>query len=177
MARETQIHSPLFLGTMSAPHTSLAEMRGIANPSPASLTWVTNLAVYVPFWIAAPYPVQRLWWINGSSVTANVDVGVYSAGGSLLVNAGTTAQSGASAPQYVSKAIILPAGRYYFAIACSSTTNKLFGSTALTANTLRFGGVLQQALSALPLPATMTPAVISNALFPVCGITQSASGF
>lgn len=168
---------PLFVGTGSATYAPVGEIRTIVASSQVSLTWVANLAVYVPLWLPAPYPVGRLWWQNGTTVTGNVDMGIYTAGGTLLANATTTAQSGASGPQYVSKTILLPAGRYYLGLACSGTTAAILGSSALTGAQLCLGGVLQQSLGSASLPSTMTGVATTNALYPFCGITQTASGF
>lgn len=177
MPRGPQQRCPLFLGTWSAPYTPVAGARAIANPASSTLTWVANLAVYVPVTLPAPFPVQRLWWYNGSTVTGNVDMGIYSKGGSLIASAGTTAQSGSAVPQYVAKAVLLPPGGYYFALVCSGTTAAIQGHATWTAANLNLIGVLQQALGSALLPATMSPAAMANALFPYCGITQTPSGF
>lgn len=142
-----------------------------------AFTWVANLAVYVPVLIPWPYTVRRVFWINGSTITSsNADFGIYTAEGTKIYSTGSTAMSGASAPQFVTPTeFTLSPGAYYFAWACNNTTSRAYGSTT-AANTLRMAGVLQQA-SAFALPATMTGASVSNAVYPLCGITRTTSGF
>lgn len=147
----------------------------------ASITWpVANTAFYVPLWIPWTYPVRRVFWVNGTSVTSvNMDLGIYSSAGERIYSTGSTAQVGASAVQYVDPTdFTLSPGRYYMAVACSSTTANRGGqgTTAPTVPRIRLGGVLQEA-SALPLPNTMTPSAVANACVPFCGFTRTASGF
>lgn len=148
--------------------------------SVASITWPSaNLAFYIPVSLPWPYPVRRVWWINGSSVTTvNMDFGIYTHAGTLIYSTGSTAEVGASAVQYVTPTeFLLSPGRYYFALACSSGTANRGGqgstATAIAPN-LALVGMLQEA-SALPLPATMTPVTIANVCMPICGITRTAS--
>lgn len=146
-----------------------------------SITWpVANTAFYVPIYIPFFYPVARVWWVNGSSVTStNMDFGIYSDSGERIYSTGSTAASGASAFQYTDATdFMLAPGRYYFALSDSSTTANRGGQGTVTptATEFRLVGVLQEA-SALPLPATMTPSAVANPCFPFCGITRTASGF
>jgi len=147
----------------------------------ASATWpVANTAFYMPLIVPWPYPVRRMFWLNGSSVTStNMDVGIYTDSGTRLFSSGSTAESGASLLQYVTLGteLILTPGRYYLALACSSTTANRGGTgVAGTVARNRQVGVLQEA-SALPLPATMTGAQVANAFLPFMGVTRMASGF
>lgn len=143
----------------------------------AALTWVANLAIYVPVLIPWPYTVRRVFWVNGSTITTtNADFGIYTVDGTRIYSTGSTAMSGASAPQFVTPTeFTLSSGAYYFAWTCSNTTSRATGAAAVTASQ-RLAGVLQQA-SALPLPATMTGAAVSNAVYPLCGVTRTTSGF
>jgi hypothetical protein len=174
--------TPLFIHTFTR-WGAVRDVSGIIGSiSPVSLTWpVANTAFYVPVWLQWPYNVERVFWINGSSVTsANTDFGIYNSDGTRIYSTGSTAQSGVSALQYTTPSpdFILSPGRYYFALANSSitanrgTTGSLAGSTAR----LRLSGILQEA-SALPLPATMTPAAVANVCMPLCGVTRTTTGF
>lgn len=171
--------APLAFSVFNAAYGPGSDLNGYTTPVLASMTWVANLALYVPIAIPFQFLLSRFWWVNGSSVAANVDVGVYTPSGARLASTGSTAQSGASVLQYAAPsggAILLSPGQYYLAWAGSGTTNAVFGTTAETAIALRIAGCLQQA-TALPLPASMTAAAVSNAVLPLCGITQAASGF
>ena len=109
-----------------------------------------------------------------------MDLGIYTADGSRIYSTGSTAQSGASAAQFVSptKVILLSPGRYYLALACDSVTANRGGQAATTTTAVagRLAGILQQA-SALPLPATATFAAMSSAFTPYFGITRTPTGF
>lgn len=174
--------TPLFIhtfGEFSAAY-DVGVISGLSGS--ASGTWpVASTAFYIPVWLPWPYPVKRVFWYNGTSVTSvNVDFGIYSADGTLIYSTGSTARSGSSSAQYVSPTpFVLPAGRYYFAHSCDSTTANRGGVTSTSpANVARcaLGGLLQEA-SALPLPATMTPATIANIYIPLVGVTRTDSGF
>ena len=148
----------------------------------ASLTWpVASTAFYTPVYIPWPYQVERVFWINGTSVTSvNMDFGIYTASGNKIYTTGSTAESGASATQYVTPGtkIVLSPGRYYFALACDSTVAARGGqgSSSGTLPRNRMAGILQQA-SALPLPATMTGIAATNVCSPLCGVTRLTTGF
>lgn len=150
---------------------------GLAVGGPASGTWVANLAVYSPFQLAFPYTVARVWWMNGSTASSNVDMGVYSGDGTLIYSTGSTAQSGASSVQYVAPAapFVLSPGGYYIGWTVSGTTSRAYFQT-ITAAQGEAIGLIQQS-TALPLPATITAAAFAGQGIPFCGITRTASGF
>jgi hypothetical protein len=172
------VPTPLHLGSFSSMSAVMDAGQYISNASPGTITWVANLGVYIPIVIPYPYPVRRVWWQNGSTVTsAHCDVGVYTPDGQRIVSAGTTVQAGASTVQYASVTeTLLAPGKYFFAFVCDTATSHAFGLSTLTVPALRSAGILQQA-SALPLPATATFAVASSAVYPWCGITRTSSGF
>jgi hypothetical protein len=76
------------LGSRTARTSNL----GTAN----SLTWVANLAVFIPFGLSQPFLVREVFWMNGSAAGANIDVGIYDTAGNRLASLGTTAQGTAS---------------------------------------------------------------------------------
>lgn len=172
---------PFFVGTYSrwgAAH----EVSRFGNFTPSSQTWpVANRAYYFPMWVPWPYPVKRIWWVNGTSVTTtNVDFGIYTIDGTRLYSTGSTVMAGASAAQYVTPSpdLILSPGRYYFALSDDSTTlgRGFFGNAAVSVSRCRRAGILQED-SALPLPATMTPVAVTSSMVSLCGVTRTASGF
>jgi hypothetical protein len=147
-----------------------------------SITWpVANTAFYMPVVLPWAFPVRRVFWANGSSVTStNMDFGIYTAEGTRLYSTGSTAASGVSAVQYVTPGtdLLLSPGTYYFALADSTTTANRggMGATTATVLVLRKLGVLQQA-TALALPANMTGAAVTNSCLPFCGVTRTTTGF
>lgn len=152
-------------------------MNAGATMTVASLTNPSaNMAKYMPFWLPWPYPVRRVFWVNGSSITsANCDFGIYTAAGVRIYSTTSTAMSGPSVPQFVTPTPFwLPAGCYYFGFSASSTTANRGGSGATTLSTSRerMFGVLQEA-NALPLPNPMTPVSVANSYIVLCGITRT----
>lgn len=155
------------------------ELRAVSNQGqPGTITWVANYAVYMPFVIRDPYPVNRVFWVNGSTITtSNADFGIYTPDGTRIYSTGSTALSGVSVPQFVSPGtpFILAPGRYYFAYVCDNTTSRSVGWTPTVARQ-RTAGLLSQA-TALPLPATATFAAPSQAVVPFIGVTRTTTGF
>ena len=173
---------PLFVSTFSR-WSGAWDLPRLGSAIQASaLTWpVANTAFYVPIFLPWFYPVRRVFWVNGSSVTSvSMDFGIYTADGTRLYSTGSTAEAGALAPQYTTPgtSLLLSPGAYYFALSCTSTTAGRGGqgSTGATVPRLRLAGLFQQA-SVATLPATMTGAAVANACVPLCGITRTASGF
>jgi hypothetical protein len=146
--------------------------------SPGAIVWTANQAVYMPIAIPWSYPVRRVWWVNGSTVTStNVDFGIYSLGGKKIFSTGSTTQVGASLPQYVTPAtpFVLAAGSYYFAWVCDNTTARGWGLAPASAGSLC--GCQSQA-TALPLPASASfVRYVSASGVELCGVTRTASGF
>lgn len=172
--------SPLFIPSYSARFGIGASLRMLnQGGAVASAAWpAANRAIYVPIALAAPYRVQRVWWINGATANGNVDCGIYratDAGGDLLASTGAVAQSGTDVPQYASLALLLGPGEYYLGLSLSSgtgTTHRIAASIPVS----RICGMLQQA-TAHPLPSSITPAVVATAYLPAFGLTSTASGF
>lgn len=137
----------------------------------ASRTWqAANTAVFVPFRVEEPVTILKLWTMNGSTATGNVDIGVYDEVGRRLISAGSTAQSGTNVLQQfdVTDTLIGP-GNFYLALVASSTATTFFGYpySADRAAAQHTAGMRQMA-SALPLPATATFAVNGSG-FPLFG--------
>lgn len=140
------------------------------SPFANSAVWPgANLAVYVPFRIATPTTIVKMFWVNASAGTDSVDVGIYDSQGNQLVHSGSTLTSGTSSTQVVNTTdITLERGLYYAAMAYNGITNKPMGyfpSSVLC----RGMGVYNQA-SAFPLPSTATFAGASNAAIPLIGM-------
>jgi hypothetical protein len=153
----------------------------ISTASSAAWT-VANGAFYFPLAIQRTMVARRLWWANGATVSAsyNVDVGLYlDAGqkpGARLVSSGSTAQGTASTLQFVDIAdTAVPAGVVWLGMACSSTSATFF-RTSLAGGAADAALGFQEA-SALPLPATATPAEYSQTSRVVflCGFATTAS--
>lgn len=174
-APTTQV-APSFIHTFSLNAGTRSRWVGL---SPTSITWVANHGIYVPVTIPMVYPVRRVFWVNGSTVSSGTSCfAIYSADGTQLYTTTALTISGASAPQYTDVTdFTLGPGTYWFGFSCSQTTNRVTGVTTLTVINQRMMGVLQQG-SVATLPSTMGSAVAaSQALYPLCGITRTTSGF
>lgn len=149
--------------------------RLLANATPSSGTWpVANKAIFVPFALAVPFRVQRAWWANGATASANVDCGVYTAGGALLGSVGSTVQAGTNVVQSAALSLLLTPGSYYLALVLSATTGTILRTTALNVAVGEPAVGMAQQTSAFPLPATVTLASASSASTPLFGITSSS---
>lgn len=164
--------APSYVPTLSR-YGAAMEFGGV---SVAVIAMVANRAIYTPMWLPWHYPVRRVYWVNGTTASSNMDFGIYTADGERLYSTGSTAQSGTSVAQYVtpSSPLLLTPGLYYFALACNGTTSRAFGAGSLTLTLSRTSGILQED-TALPLPAAMTPAAIATGIIPLCGVTLTAS--
>ncbi len=143
--------------------------------SPTSAGWpAADRALFVPFSLPVQYLVKKLWWVNGATAAGNVECGVYTADGTLLLTSGTTAQSGTNVIQSVTlgTAFLLHPGSFYMALVMSSTSSTVFRS-GTNVRMCRLAGLAQQA-SANPLPATFTLATAAGAYWPLFGIARAS---
>jgi hypothetical protein len=175
--------TPLFISNAEIEYSAMDTVRTLVGPGVTSNTWPTAFTIlYYPFAIPFAYPVRRVFWMNGSTITANVAMGIMSGdGGARIYATASTAQSGASLPQYVTPSpdFILPPGDYYWALQVSAATASIIrGYNSMTTVLNRQGGALQEAAASMGIPAVMTPAQFSGgAVWPFMGITRTASGY
>lgn len=148
-----------------------------AGPTLASTAWGTNnRAIYAPVALPARFTVARFFAGNGADLTGNVDLGLYSEAGSLLLSTGATARAGSNVVQYVDATdTSFPAGRYYLACVLSSSAGTI-RTTTLTTDTGKMCGMLQETLGGATLAATMTPVTYAPSGVVFCfGFTQSGT--
>jgi len=142
---------------------SIAVAIGSLGAPAGATNWpVANRAFYVPVRITSPFTVDRVFWINGSVVGGNVDVGIYSFDGTRLISSGAIVQSGINVIQIsnVANTLIGP-GLYYLAVSLSSTTGRLSKSVPTQYQAVGLGMLEQD--TANPLPAVATFAALSAA--------------
>jgi hypothetical protein len=143
-------------------------LAAMAQPAPISTAWGSaNRAIFVPVRITERITIQKIAWLNGATLSGNVDVGLYDASGNRIFNVGSTAQAGVSQRQVVTAPAndIVP-GRYYLAQAIDNTTATVFLCASLTLEFVASLGVFEMA-AAFPLPATATFTVLSLSRIPV----------
>jgi len=174
--------TPLFVSAHGQYGSVLAASMaaGVAETG-AARTWVANLVSYAPVVLPFPYPVNRVFWVNGSTNTStNVDFGIYSWDGGRIYNTGSTVMGTVSTVQYVTPgtSFVLDAGRYYFAWSCNNTTARGYALGTLSANQGRLVGLLEETTGGFGLPATMNPVAWARAWGQsLCGVTRTTTGF
>ncbi len=169
------VKTPTAITTWSLTH-SLGLVADTNSAAGLATAWPTaNLAIFVPFVLYEASTLLRLFWLNGTAVSGNVDMAVYDDTLARKISAGSTAQATTSVLQFVNVAdTALAAGRYYMALALDNTTGRIgrLVSGLMTAETLRAVGQFQQA-SAFVLPATATAATNAQTFMPAMGVEFS----
>jgi hypothetical protein len=162
--------APVMITPLS-PQAIGLQLAAVASAPPGNSGWpAANLAIYVPFTLDEAVTVVKLFWSNGAAVAGNVDAGIYDEAGARLVSSGSTVAAGTSQIQEVdvTDTRVAP-GRYYLALAASSTSQQLqrtqVGSTPL----LRAFGLANQAV--FPLPASATFAACGYDFIPLVGLS------
>jgi hypothetical protein len=152
---------------------STCSIGGIAikgNGVNAGQVWPSaNLAIYIPFRLAAPYTFNSFSVPLGTA-SGNYDLGVYTEDGTKLISTGS--QVAVSNMNTVSvTSTRLPAGLYYLAMSADNVLIAPFALNSMAnAALLRAIGVVQQA-TAFPLPATATFAAYAQVMVPYIGIS------
>lgn len=138
------------------------------NMSSSASFPTANLALFYPFYLNQTIVVTKLFAINGSSASNNIDIGIYNDDGVRIVSTGSTARSGTTAIQSfdITDTTIGP-GRFFFAIAQNGGVGSYFAanSSATVAQAwAKMAGIYQQT-SAFPLPANATFATYAQTNF------------
>ena len=156
----------------------IARAIGATAVAPGSTAWPSaNRALYVPVCLPGRFVVRSIFLANGATVSGNIDLGIYDAGGARIVSTGSTAQSGTTALQIIvlGTPIILTSGNYYMACAIDNITATATAWADTLLQTQHYG-MLQQD-TAFVLPASATFAACTATFSPQMGISSLASGF
>jgi hypothetical protein len=144
--------------------------------------WIAaNRAYYVRVILPRPVNILSLFWINGSAVAGNIDIGIYD-GDTLkkIVTSGSIARSGTNALQRhtPTNPILLKAGVYFFAHSSDTTTNSRTVSSLFTSVAVADLVCLFAESSAFPLPDPITPASVPSGtnLYPLIGAFTDKCG-
>lgn len=162
-------------------HAATANMTASSALTTSSAIGTAKLIVYYPIVLTTPMSVALLFWVNGTTVAGNVQLGVFSDSMALLGNNGTTtAQSGTSAVQSVapSSALFLPApARYYLALTSDDATSTFFSSSSVAFATGTMGGlgVMTETTGTFGLANAGSQAVSTFETVFLCGISRSAT--
>ena len=138
----------------------------------------SGTAVGVFFEIPFYYPVDQVFWYNGTTASGNIDIGYYDAHTlTKLWSLGLTAQSGTSQFQFTtpSPKIVIPPGAYLMALSSGSGASVIGGLTGRSVRTQYATGMWSMEIGGSPLPATFAPTTApSNGLYPLFGFTRRA---
>lgn len=148
-----------------------------ANPGTvASVVWpAANTAILVPFHLEVPILVTLLLAVNGSAVSGNVDLGIYSAAFKRIVSIGSTVQASTNDVQSFNIAdTMIGPGDFYLAAALDNATGTMIRTLLGSALSVRRTGVVRMA-SAFPLPATITPAAMIANFIPIIGLRHGGT--
>jgi len=159
--------------SVQSPWACGANTLGLPTNALGGAAWPTNnLGIFVPFNLPCPFVVRAAFCHNSTTASGNLDIGVFSQDGALLVSKGSTAMSGTSTLQILTLTeTLLQPGAYYMAMS-SSTTVAIFNRWAYSATSgQRHLGILQ-ASSQLPLATNPTLATPSNDYVPHFGIAS-----
>lgn len=151
-------------------------------PASSVGTVTANQMHAIPFVIEAPTTFYKGFWVNGSSVGNNSEVGIYDASYNKIVTTGSVANSGASTAQAaaLSATTRLSPGLYYMVHASDATASNRYFKWSIGSGGAAAGNALgmwsQGSITLGSLPATATPADYipgNSAIFTFGLITRS----
>lgn len=143
--------------------TSLLEPLG-APTLYASVAWPSaNLAIYMPVVFPADCTIYSMS-VVGNNTTGNYDLGFYSPLFTRIASKGSTAMSAAVLTLSIGDYRVRAGDIYFAAVTCSGAGAIIMGGIAAVFGMVT--GFAQQA-TALPLPATGTPATFAQAVYPL----------
>lgn len=149
------------------------------NTSPSSGAYeAANRGVWYPISVPTVTVAKRMWWANGSTVSAsyNVEAGIYrSAGfkpGAKLITTGSVAQGTASQVQFsdITDTVLTPE-TYWLYISCSTTSATFFRFNYATGPEVTM--FEQGSIGPGSAPATATPAEATGANFYLFGFSTT----
>lgn len=137
---------------------------------PASTAYpLANLALYVPFSVSETVTAYEGWVITGTTAGGNFDIGIYSAAGSRLTSAGSTARTASAINNTTTMTdqVLSPGIRYYMAFSADATSNYFAAATAAGLNESM--GMLESTTSFV-LPSGPTLSRTTRAYVPHFGL-------
>jgi len=148
---------------------SILDATGFDLSIAASATWGTaNMVLYVPFNITTPDTVKKMFVMNGTTPSGVTHVGIYTEDFTRMVMASATQAGGTAIQTFDIADTFLGVGTYYMALASTSSTFPVF-RVSFSHPAIRIAGIYQQ-LTAVPLPAIGTPAIMAQGFVPVFGL-------
>jgi hypothetical protein len=129
---------------------------------------VANTALFFPFFLGKPITALKMFWFNGAVVSGNVDAGIYTLDGTLLVSTGSTAQAAITSLQSVAiTPTKLGPGLFYLAISMDNITGSL--RRGLSGAAERLGAA--EMVTAFALPGVATLGTLTSDYIPIFGLS------
>lgn len=147
----------------------------IGSLTRTSATWPTaNRITYVPVPCPGPFTLTKLAFENGTAVSGNLDIGLYTPEGTRIVSTGSTAQAGIGLWQEIDVTDTqLAPGWYYLAAVLDNTTGTHL-RLASSGVAKRLYGMMEELAFPLPASATFTactqgniPSIIGTGVLPL----------
>lgn len=158
------VQSRLSLGT---------ELAANAAAVVSSAAWpAANRAIYVPFILPEAVTALKMF-VEVTTQSGNMDVGIYNVSYARLVSMGSTAVAAAGLQEFDITDTVMGPGQFYWGMCVDNTTAAFMVHTGsgAAANRLKGWGVAQEAVGAVTLPATATPAVVATGYLPWIGMS------
>jgi len=165
----TWSHEVLGVYQMGLANVDMSAQASAAYPA-------ANRIIYIPFGLAMPATVVKLWVYNGAFTgTPDLNMGIYDVAGTRIVQIGTTAMSGTNVLQVfdIADTLIGP-GDFYLAIIATVTTAQMFRTAPAQVGFCQVMGMLQEAGIGSTLPTTATFASVGSAYIPQIGFSTRA---
>jgi hypothetical protein len=153
-----------------------AAMFAASGVAASALYPTAALGLFVPVRLTQRRTFVRAWWLNGTAVAGNADLGVYTISGTTatrLQSVGATAQAGVSAMQTVTISWSLDPGLYYLAFSHSEAVTGTYWRGIVSAVIGRTCG-LYQAATQSPLAASVTVVAWVGNYLPYFGLAEQA---
>lgn len=152
-----------------SPEAMDVDFRALTNTFGSAVWPAANRALFYPFSVSEAALAVRLYCVNGSAVSGNVDLGIYDAAGTRLTSTGSTAQAGINLIQSIdcTDVWLLPHTIYYAAMAMDNVTGTTIRWSGAAARGI---GMFQQS-TAFALPATATFARDASNYVPAFGVS------
>jgi len=164
---------PFFINTINRVCPTSFVMTGVGSSTMGSAIWTTaNLALFFPFVLTGRHTYVRACVCNGTAVSGNFDIGVYSRTGTRLFSTGAQAQAGISQIQPITVSWTLDPGDYYMALVFNNIVATC-SRTSPAAASLATTGCKQMA-TAYVLPTTATLVDTTTSYVPVFGISEKS---
>lgn len=146
------------------------QLAAVAAAAPASASYPSaNSAFLIPLVLSESFDLRSLWWVNGSLISGNVDVGVYDQELARVVSTGSTLPNSTNLIQVVDVPLRVLLPRMYWLAIASAGGGAVFRSLWPATTFARVAGT-GEIVTSFPLPARLVGPVATHTFVPVLGM-------